>query len=742
MLIAGVVLGFAVSPALAADEKRSLIYAEDFESDLGALVNNRDWRLPGHANLHRDEERQSQSLVIPQPRGDTQYARINIPVKVGRIYTIRYETRTVNVERDSALRNSRGAVVFAQFADHNGHYVDGGTFPVGLYGTNDWQERSFELRNPVPENAVYLDLLLGLEGTGEVYYDNLRVYAAVEPFSALHPANDATVDERRPELRWDVNDNYARYRLELSPTPDFDSSTLTYVYTNELSARPPMGLDPGEWHWRVRPWYPSRVGFKGGPSDPHRFVVSESASTWPPAVQPLGYVWAEGARRTFDVKVSPNDPDFVVRAWVNDVEAEQTGSNAEHVTFRPANDLEPGIHELKVEVYASGDQVADAEGILNNTTPGSRSQIGDGGIMVIDDEPFFPIGAFGEPSNSMTDFTGYIEAGLNMAFSYHSVEDAERSYRHLNKAHEHGIRVMLRHNSGWGYQDSYDLDLQRWVGRFMQHPALVAWYLGDEPELYGYSPTCIDLLREEMKATDPHTTHTLVSHTIDQFGHKSDVFMPMTYVLGPFWHDIGDPLDSRKMYSMPQGIGTARANLPEGHPQWAILQMFDPRFQEYGKDFDAAVEKLGPPSRPTYEETRCMAYTALAYDVQGIFFWYFTTPTAYNIRLDAPAVWDGIVRTSHELDSLQPYLVQPKADADVLELDEPLLAWTREVDGRRVMAVINTQIDPVSATINLSQFGVDTIHARESGEAVAVKDGQLSLSFESHQVRVFEWDAP
>jgi hypothetical protein len=593
-----------------------------------------------------------------------------------------------------------------------------------------------------------VEVALGLSGSGIAAFDDLRVYRYDRPeFTEMSPSGGTVVDTVRPELSW-VSD-FQRYRVAISSERGFRDDATQHLYTGNSPIRPNFALRPGgTYFWRVLPWRANRAGFaKSSPSAVQSFRVSQTALLWPPRVQSLAWKWAEGPHREFAVRVSPNDASFEATAYVEGIEAEFVRHDGDERVFRPSTGLEPGVHDLRVVVRDGSGRVVEESCIVNNAEPGLVTRIDDEGFMRVDGERFFPIGAYRDLTGELLRFEGYAEARWNIAFSYYSGSNAEKTQRHLDKAHDLGVKVMLRHPGGWGYLGEHYDRRRHWVARFSQHPALAAWYLADEPELYGFTMQEVSKMAEVVKAADPHTVTTMVSHFMGSFGRLGDVFMHMNYVMGPFFKVTpGDPLDARKIYhGRLQGFGRAQQlwNLPEGEvrPQWAILQGFDPHQRKYRGGRDSWAEGVGLPDQPTPTETRCMVFSSIAYGAKGIFFWYFPPDSRYHLRDETVGVWDGIVAASHEVRDLEPFLVASSSAEDELAPPDPLLTWTRERHGERVLAVINPQVEPVEGEIDLSRFGVDRIGRRGvEGESVSLRDGRLAVSLDSHEVRLYQWD--
>ncbi len=148
--------------------------------------------------------------------------------------------RCDGVARHPGNRQHRGAVIFLQWADHERHHVAGGSFPMGLFGSHDWGVREVSWTRQIPPGVGYLHVLLGIEGTGRAWFDDLRV-ERIEPGwrgpDVVSPADGATVRTQRPEFRWDdLEPSGLSYRIELSRADG--SGGVIEAAPTELRRRP------------------------------------------------------------------------------------------------------------------------------------------------------------------------------------------------------------------------------------------------------------------------------------------------------------------------------------------------------------------------------------------------------------------------------------------------------------------------------------------------------------------------
>lgn len=143
--------------------------------------------------------------------------------------------------------------------------------------------------------------------------------------------------------------------------------------------------------------------------------------------------------------------------------------------------------------------------------------------------------------------------------------------------------------------------------------------------------------------------------------------------------------------------------------------------------------------RPTYDETRFMAYDAVVRGARAILYW----GTAY-IEKDSE-LWEDLLRVVGELSTLQPVLSAPDADIDLSvsyaptygSLDRDVRLLAKEVDGKTWILAVNEWEGPLVFTIS----GLDAMNGTRytddaTGETAEVVDGRLTLPIVPYGVYV------
>ncbi|MGI5818334.1 MAG: hypothetical protein ACOX9R_09560 [Armatimonadota bacterium] len=706
---------------------------EGFERSLDEM-RAEGWVVRSSASLS-DENPRSGDQCLRMDVGDEQSARymeLYIPVETGKQYSAEAWIRTEGVESHPRGGSNRGAVVFLQWATHERAHVSGGSFPRGLRGDNDWTRHEVSFTWPIPGNVGYVQLLLGIEGQGTAWFDDV-VIREVQPGwigpEILEPAADATVPTRRPLIEWnDLSPGGAGYVVEFSQDPAFPEAATLSVEAEGTTARPPAWLEPGEWHYRII----AQMGRDRTmpPARSHSFVVAAEAIAWPPDVTPR-WEWSDQPRPEMAVAIGPEGTEAEVAVTINEQPVEVIERGQYLLRFRPAADLEEGIHEVRIEATGVGEPVVH-DAIFCNKQPGSVVTFREDRMTLIDGEPFFPLGTYRDPSDSITEVAGLLEAGFNLTHDYlfeHAPQTVETARAYLDLLDEHGIKTFL----GISRAKLHDGDLawvQRFVAELMDHPALLTWYLMDEPEIRGMTSADMRRVHEAVRMVDPfHPTSVVYCrpNAFDEWADAQDIHWNDPYPLRPEGAD-------RPLTMVADWVKLGRDAVGPDRPVWTVLQGHDYRW----RNVEQAWAEFGVPDKPTREQTRAMTFLALAEGTDGLI-WYWWPKSRYHIVDDAPEKWQGIVDTVQLLNEMMPWLTAERTAADEMVAPEPFRVWSREADGVRLVAVINDSDEDAQLRVPLPEGTAGRLLDYETGEAVELPGGELQAEFAPWEVKIYRW---
>src|SRR5215212_91600 len=256
--------------------------------------------------------------------------------------------------------------------------------------------------------------------------------------------------------------------------------------------------------------------------------------------------------------------------------------------------------------------------------PASRVSFNSEGIALVDGKPFFPIGVF-TYNLDPTVLAELREVHCNTVLHGFNPDQ-------LNLLHEHGLLAVCETS-------------EPWIKAAKDHPALLAWYLTDEPENRGVTREGERKRYLDLKKTDPN--HPIgLCHTsfeaLTKFKDACDFTMTDIY-------PITKNRDTNIM-GVSIMMNEARRIHGQAWPQWTYIQTFG------GPETDGGVWAV-----PLPHELRFMAYQALVHRATGVLY--------FSYWPQQPRTWQSLATLNGEIQTLIPRLVAPGRDA-MLKADD------------------------------------------------------------------------
>lgn len=338
--------------------------------------------------------------------------------------------------------------------------------------------------------------------------------------------------------------------------------------------------------------------------------------------------------------------------------------------------------------------------------------------LIVEGLPFLPFGFYTYYPLKEGIIDGEVVNGFNLVSPYHggphSPEQLQAIRQYLDRCAAVGMKV--NYHLMWSNQAA--LTPAQWeqlraeVEAFRDHPALLSWYIADEPSLEQVPH--LARVFSLVKALDPYHPITVVFYQgadhAKQFLHAMDIVM-------------GDP------YPIPHSPVTAVSQMADAlnqafhweKPLWIVPQAFG------GNEWWAR--------EPTAKEQRVMTYLGLLHGARGI--QYFIRSPRINFP-KSPAMWGECSRLALETAELTPALLSiEKAPAVTSSL--PTVHAQAYLDrGLVTLLAVNTENRP--QTVRLQLAGIDY-----TGEAavlfenrpVAVNAGAIDEPIDAFGTRAY-----
>ena len=391
---------------------------------------------------------------------------------------------------------------------------------------------------------------------------------------------------------------------------------------------------------------------------------------------------AERTSVRFEV-MRPDQTAFVVSGTRPSADEARTVISAERFAY--------GTNVVTCVLQGEGREIGRAAMMfVRPPTPTSRRvSIDAHGRILVDGQPFFPLGMYTSPM-SKEHLARYREAPFNCLMQYGSpTSEQMQSFRAA------GLKVIYDIASQYGAADKGTNHVRWAVNKFKQHPSLLAWYLYDE------QPTArIPVLEARQRLVESldsdHPTWC-----------AQDIFSETRHYLGACDVFGGDPypVSAKPIALATEAIRTETKGLMGMRPIWQVVQAFG---WNWIQDSQANRQR-----RPTEAEIRNMAWQALAGGARGLIFYSYGYLCRDMPRRDPVEVlWPELVRIAREIKDHERMLLavdtEPVPDAD---LPPGVVGRIWRVDGETWRVLVNTKNEPVTAMgCGLSALGVKIDH--------------------------------
>jgi hypothetical protein len=341
------------------------------------------------------------------------------------------------------------------------------------------------------------------------------------------------------------------------------------------------------------------------------------------------------------------------------------------VTF-PLAELAVGDYQISTTLRGAAAEPLGASDLavhrLASEVHPSRVEIRDGGTTYLNGKPFFPIIFFLAGGNPEVG-----RAGNTVLFGG---EDPEGCARGLDDAARFGLLAMPHLCNLLRGKNDFD-GLRATVARNKNHPALLSWYLADEPEGSGDTPELLAQARQILREIDPN-------HPVSGCNNTPAVFSAYAPVLDIHLVDPY-PIPFSPLTTVSDWTAVSRAAAGPERPSWLVLQTHDlSRYGVVGGRY------------PSADELRCMMYLALAGGAKGIGWWAYGHARESN--------WERYCELAAEIKVLEPYLLSAEGDGGIqVTANSPALPLlVRKLGERALLLAVNPGAADIAAQFTIA----------------------------------------
>lgn len=352
------------------------------------------------------------------------------------------------------------------------------------------------------------------------------------------------------------------------------------------------------------------------------------------------------------------------------------------------------------------------------------------GGLIVDDLPYFPAGFYCYPPVQETLAEEEVVRGFNMMSPYQVVTPATLPdrIRYMDRCAALGMKVhynLLSVAGGGGVGNgraNYD-SVQRQkllrteIEAIKNHPALLGWYISDEPTGQNISPASLKSTYQLIKELDPYHPVSIVfmnPKRAVEYRQVMDIVMADPYPI-----PNGTPDEVSKI------IGDLKAAFRYEMPVWLVPQAFG------GNEHWAR--------EPSPAELSLMTWLGALEGATGI--QYFIRHGLSSFP-KSTLVWDAASAAVQEILNLSPFLLEYETSAPLPVLDADLAARWYQKGEEVVLIVVNTNKKPKNFLLNTEGLKLPLTGKVlfEDREVELRENGRLQDIIEGYGRRIYHFD--
>ena len=309
------------------------------------------------------------------------------------------------------------------------------------------------------------------------------------------------------------------------------------------------------------------------------------------------------------------------------------------------------------------------------------------GGVIADGLPFFPFGFYCRPVGNLPEQE--VTHGFNMIGPYQSnlPDTYEERKAYMDRCAQLGIKVQYSVNSliGSGHNGARGLDmseeekealLKKEVIAFRDHPALLSWYINDEPDGQSRPVPLLEKVYKIVHELDPYHPVSIVfmlPSKFKLFRNTMDIAMTDPY-------PVPGPLDI-----VEQFVKQMNRDFSHEKSIWLVPQAFG------GQEMWAR--------EPTAKEIRLMTYVGLVNGVKGI---QYYTHAPGNLNPQSVSAWSVCSDIAVEVNQMSSFLLSDEAAPSSFTPDSNILVKSFSHNNDLLVIAVNKENRPRSFTIQVN----------------------------------------
>lgn len=337
------------------------------------------------------------------------------------------------------------------------------------------------------------------------------------------------------------------------------------------------------------------------------------------------------------------------------------------------------------------------------------------GGLIVNKREFFPFGFYTYSPVFLTLPEEEVVKGFNMISPYQKIlpETLNERKAYMDRCAQLGMKVhynLLSVSGGGGVGSKIEgisdeekkTRLIEEIKTFMNHPALLAWYISDEPTGNKIEPEQLEEIYKTVKETDPWHPVSIVFMTpflsSKKYAGALDIVMADPY-----------PLPDLPASMAGDVAGHLKEEFTGKKPVWIVPQAFG------GGELWSR--------EPTIQEIRSMTWQSIIKGASGI--QYFVRQ-GLNYFPKSTATWGECGRMAMEVAELTPWLLSEEETLPVETNSRNVIVSSKLHNGQLIVMAVNRINEPVTPVIRIA--GINNARARSIFEnrSVPVYGGAIA----------------
>jgi hypothetical protein len=373
-----------------------------------------------------------------------------------------------------------------------------------------------------------------------------------------------------------------------------------------------------------------------------------------------------------------------------------TGKPGEKIVRLPVDlDLQPSDYKIIADIKIAGRNLmyfTSANLVRLTYKPNEVKTDRLTGGLIVNKRLFFPFGFYCYSPVYPTLPEEEAVKGFNLISPYQKIlpETFKERKAYMDRCAQLGMKVnynLLSVSGGGGVSSliegiTYAQKRERLISEviaFRNHPALLAWYISDEPTWNGILPETLEEIYYTIREYDPWHPVSIVFMApfleSKKYENALDIVMADPY-----------PVPNNPVTLVGNTAGQLSSEFKGKNPVWIVPQVFG------GSEWWDR--------EPSLQEVRSMTYQAIIKGARGI--QYFVRQ-GLNLFPKSTGTWGECGRIAVEVAGLTPWLLSDEETIPVRSGSPNILASSAIHNGQLLILAVNTKNSPQTTGFSVSQ---------------------------------------